>query len=68
MSEQTIINGWSIKKGDYLRDPEYDDDFIKNKKGKIAFEKAVYSVGMVIAIIAFFAIMTSMTSMSNMLH
>jgi hypothetical protein len=34
MSESTLINGWSIKQGDYLRDPDYDEQFIKNNKKK----------------------------------
>jgi len=31
MREKSVILGWSIKQGDYLRDSEYDETFINNK-------------------------------------
>jgi len=41
MSEQTIISGWSIKKGDYKVDTEYDAQYVKDRKFKKLFIKGM---------------------------
>jgi hypothetical protein len=61
MSERSIIQGWSITQGDYQRDPEYDDQFIRGKKNQVVFKKAVFSIGAVIAVGVFIGIMSVMT-------
>lgn len=63
MSEKTLIQGWSIVQGDYLRDPEYDDEFIKTKKKKLVMQKAVFSFGAVLAIGMFVVVMSMMTNL-----
>lgn len=35
MSEKTIINGWSIRQGDYLRDADFDKAIIRSRKRKL---------------------------------
>ncbi|MCE1188627.1 MAG: hypothetical protein LWX56_05745 [Ignavibacteria bacterium] len=57
MSEKTVINGWSIVHGDYLRDPEYDDQFIKNKQNKVKQEHAVFAIGSLLALVMFITVM-----------
>jgi hypothetical protein len=61
MSESTLINGWSIKQGDYLRDPDYDEQFIKNNKKKVLAKKTVFSIAAVVAVGAFVGLMNLMT-------
>lgn len=34
MSEKSIINGWSIRQGDYYRDGGFDHDYMKAKSEK----------------------------------
>ncbi|MBI2416971.1 MAG: hypothetical protein HYV28_03555 [Ignavibacteriales bacterium] len=62
MSEKSIIQGWSIVQGDYLRDPEYDDEFIKTKKKKLVMQKTIFSIGAVLAVGTFVAVMSVMTN------
>lgn len=62
MSENTLINGWSIREGDYLRDPEYDDQFIKNTQKKILVKKTVFSIAAVAAVAVFLGLMNLMTT------
>ena len=63
MSDKTLINGWTISHGDYLRDPEYDDEFIKNKAQKKVTEKIVFSVAAIVAFSSFFGLMTIMANL-----
>ena len=62
MSDKTLVRGWSISQGDYLRDPEYDDEFIKAKTVKSTVERAIFSVSAVLALGSFFGIMTYFTN------
>ena len=63
MSDKTLINGWTINHGDYLRDPEYDDEFIKNKTQKKFTEKIIFSVSAIIAFSSFFGLMSLMSNL-----
>ncbi len=42
MNEKTNQSGWSIKQGDYLRDTEHDEQFLK-LTGKNPFKQSTYS-------------------------
>ena len=63
MNDNNLINGWTISHGDYLRDPEYDDEFIKGKTKKKAVERAVFSISAFIALGSFIGIMSFVSSL-----
>jgi hypothetical protein len=65
MSEKTLINGWTISHGDYLRDPEYDEGFIKTKANKKVIERVAFSVGAVLAFGGFFGLMTLFVNLTK---
>ncbi len=62
MSDKTLVRGWSISQGDYLRDPEYDDEFIKAKTVKTTVERTIFSFSAVLALGSFFGVMTYFTN------
>ncbi len=63
MSEKSLIRGWSIVQGDYLRDPQYDDEFIKTKAKKKTMERLVFSFSAVMAIGSFVGLMSYITTL-----
>jgi len=63
MGERTMINGWTISSGDYLRDPEYDNEFLKGKTKKKLIERTVFSVSAVLAVVAFIGAMSMFKSL-----